>query len=226
MTNLKHEAQISQGGLSHERLLRLKYLLDKLVTIAIRPPEQVIVSPELEAELLIEELKSVSNPFEQLDYALELHDELPKPTVEQELNPLVASLSHDTLDFLVQEEEEAHASRRISLGTSNALTCIRVWDRYRTDETEQLAVYAIDHTGDTSGSTGRSPASHTYSLAFEKAKLLELPFDEALDAVNTEAMKRLGDDHRYEYPFLYDPNVSPLDDRKYQYSPHRTSIDA
>lgn len=203
--------------------LELKRVLDRFVGLATRPPEQVVVSPELEAEILIEELKVVADPFKQLDYAVALHPSLPESMVESELNPLIDTFSHDTLDYLQQREAAAHTAHRISLGFDAALTCIRAWDVRRTDETVELAEYAIEHTGEYDG---REPSrvSKTYSLALERAKSEAIPFDDALQLVNDDILQSLSESHRYDYSFLYDRGVSALSDKKYRFTTHPRDV--
>ncbi|MDB5177688.1 MAG: hypothetical protein JWO61_71 [Candidatus Saccharibacteria bacterium] len=219
MSALDIETIPSPAELAPDPRLKLKYILDRIVGLATRPPEQVVISPELEAEILIEELRVVADPFKQLDYAADLLPSLPESKVESDLSPLIDTISHDTLEYLKEQEAEARTAHRISLGFEATLTCIRAWDVHRTDDTVELAKYAIDHTGEYDGREP-SPVSKTYHLALERAKNSNIPFDEALQAVNDEILGTLGDDHRYEYPFLYDRNVSALSDKKYRFRSH------
>lgn len=219
MSALDLDTLPSPAEIAPDPRLKLKQILDRLVGIATRPPEQVVVSPELEAEMLIEELKVVADPFKQLDYAVALLPSLPDSMVEAELNPLIDTLSHDTLDYLQEQEASARTAHRISLGFDAALTCISAWDVHRTDDTIELAKYAIDHAGEYDG---REPSSvsKTYSLALERARISGISFDEALQIVNDEILSTLSENHQYNYPFLYDRNVSALSDKKYKFTSH------
>lgn len=225
MSALDLETLPTPNEIAPDPRLRWKQILDRLVGLATRSPEQSVVSPELEAEILIQELKVVADPFKQLDYAVNLRPSLPETAVQAELEPLIDTVSNDTLEYLQYEEKTAKVAHEYSLGLDKARTCILAWDVHRSDETEKLAAYAAKHVGGYDGQNrNRSEVSQTYVEAFNRAKDLGISFDEALQAVNTEAFSKLSDSHQYEYPFLYDRSVSSLSDKKYRFATHPRDI--
>lgn len=200
-TTLTPDAYVQSG-------MRKLGLLDTLVNIAQHSPEASPIDEKREVAIIVEALKMEVNPFTQLEQAVQLCAELPKSTVVDTIDPLIDSLSHDTLEGLLEQEavaaKDAYGS---ALGVNEVRTCMDAWDVRRNDETEKLAEFAASHTGD-------SGSSRTFTAALKKAKEQEIPFDDALYQVNQEVLASFVPSHQHKYPWLHDASVLPPEDSR------------
>ncbi len=179
-----------------ERTRRLKSLLiDRLISLALQPEtsQQQVAQAEV-----LQALQDTVDPFTRLEQAAQLSEQLP----DEAINPIIDSTSHDTLDQLrIQEHEAAKKAYGIALGTGQIESTIDAWEVARSQETRDLALFAIEHAG----SKG---ATITLQAAFEKVESQKgMSFAKARDIVNREHLATRVPSHQVEYPWLYDRSV-------------------
>lgn len=156
-----------------ERRRRLKRLVDQLVTLAPFGDEPTVAD---HAADIIQEMKEASTPSRQLTQLEEL-------AVLSSSNPdelALHELIDDTAEYLVNEIERCSPEETKNIDNlHNVWAAIKAWDVARMPFTERLCIKLLRNF---QGSGQPQLAS-----AFGIARSSNIPFQEALTAVNYEA---------------------------------------
>jgi len=192
---MNHYPDIQPTSDHTERTGRLKLkLIDRLVALSLQPETR---QQRTEQADILQTLENTVDPFARLGQAAQLSEQLP----EEAINPIIDSTSHDTLDQLrIQEHEAAEKDYSIALGTSQIESTIDAWEVARSQETRELAKFAIKHAGS-------KDIIKTLQKAFTQAEKKRIPFAEARDEVNRRRLRKSIPSHQVEYPWLYDRSV-------------------
>lgn len=170
---MSHETFHPEELSTDVRPRRLKRLVDHLVSLAPFAEEPSVID---HAAVIIEEIKEQSTPTHQLNQ----YGELTSLSQSNPDQPELHDLLEDTAEYLVEEIEKfsLDESKHID-NLSNAWVVINAWDVARSPFTEKLCIKVLD--------SFRGAGRYQLVRAFNVARASNIPFDEALLAVNYEA---------------------------------------
>lgn len=170
---MSYEVNFHSEHNPEERPHRLKRLVDQLVSLAPFADEPSIID---HAASIMEEIKELSTPTRQLNQL----GELTSLSLSHPDQPKLHDLLEDTAEYLVEEIEQYSPEESKSIDNlSNAWAAINAWDVARSPFAEQLCIKVLD--------SFRGTGRYQLVRAFNVARASDIPFDEALTAVNYEA---------------------------------------